>query len=78
MLIVGRNALDHDFRVLLGPNTGGLRDIGNFSFSDYNTLLINEPLNWSDISGSGDLTVRIEVLDNGAPLSNISPSVTER
>jgi hypothetical protein len=74
LLIVGRNDQDHDMRVLAGPNVSGLRDIGTFSFSNYDTQLINETLNWSDISVSGDLTIRIEVLDNGTPLSNISPS----
>jgi len=72
--VVGRSALDHLFRILVGPTVSSLRDLGSFSFSLYEHFIVSEQLQWTDISISGEIILRIEVLDNGLPLSNISSS----
>lgn len=74
ILLAGRNVQNHDIEVFVGPSAGSLRSIGNYSFIGFLNFTIDEPLQWSDISPTGDLTVRVTLKDNGGSQSNISVS----
>jgi Peptidase family C25 len=74
ILLVGRNDQSHDITVQVGVSTGALTTLGTYNFVDFNNLLIDEAINWSDISGGGNLVVRITVNNNGGSNSNISVS----
>ena len=74
ILLVGRNEQAHSITVQVGPSTGALTTLGTYDFIEFANLLIDEPIAWSDISGTGELTVRITVNTNGGLNSNISVS----
>ena len=74
MLLVGRNYQTHSVTIEIGPSTGALTVLGTYEFDRFNTLLIDEPIPWSSLSGTGELTVRVTVNDNGGLNSNISVS----
>ncbi len=77
MLLVGRNEQEHTITVQVGPSTAALTTLGTYSFSEFNTLLIDESVQWADISAGGELLVRINVDNNGGANSNISASYIE-
>ena len=75
LLLVGRNSMiDHQVEVLVGPSLASLSSIGTYNFAGYSTLEVKDSIDWSNIAGSGDLFVRVAVLDNGPNLSNVSVS----
>jgi len=74
ILLVGRNEQSHSITIQAGSSLGSLTSIGTYSFSNFDNLLIDEPINWSDISGSGELAIRVTVNNNGGANSNISVS----
>ena len=72
--LVGWNKSIHDIEVFAGPNISSLSSLGTYSFNQYNNLNISENINWAAISGSGELVVRVTILDNGGIHSNMSVS----
>lgn len=74
MLLVGRNDLQHNITVEVGPSAGALTVLNTYNFTRFNTLLIDTPIAWSNISGAGELTIRITVNANGGLNSNVSVS----
>jgi len=74
IMLVGRNGTNHNIEVFVGPGVSGLASIGNFSFSTFNTIIINQTVNWSDISPSGNMVIRINIIDDGGTQSNLSVS----
>ena len=76
LLLVGRNYTGHAISVSVGPSSGSLSLVNTYTFEKYNNLLIEEPINWSAISGAGDLTIRITVNDNGDDAINSNISVS--
>lgn len=74
LLLVGRNEQVHNITVQVGPSTGALTTLGTYDFIEFNNLFIDEAIQWSDISGTGTLTIRITVNTNGGLNSNISVS----
>lgn len=76
LLLVGRNYTSHDITVEVGPTTGSLTLLGSYSFDLYNTLLIDETVAWSSISGAGELVIRITQVDNGDDNKNSNVSVS--
>ncbi|VAW47402.1 hypothetical protein MNBD_GAMMA03-1280 [hydrothermal vent metagenome] len=75
LLLVGRNEQVHNITVEVGTSAASLTVIGTYDFSLFNNLLIKESINWSDISVSGELTVRVTVNNNGGSNSNLSVSL---
>jgi len=66
VLLVGRDNVTHQALIEVGPSAGALRSLGTVSFVDYEHQSFNANINWSDISGAGDLLVRVTALgDNG-------------
>ena len=77
LLLVGRNDQIHSVTVEIGPSTGALTVLDTYSFSKYNPLYIDVPIAWSNISGAGEITIRVTVNDNGGLNSNVSVSYAE-
>ncbi|MCF6360115.1 MAG: C25 family cysteine peptidase [Cyclobacteriaceae bacterium] len=69
ILLVGLNEQSHAITIQVGSNTPE-----PYNFTGFNNLLIEENINWSDVSGSGELVVRVNVTNNGGSNSNISVS----
>ena len=74
MLLVGRDALSHLAEIYVGPSVGSLRLLATESFINYQTKKVNLPLAWSDISGGGQLTVRVKALGVGGARDRLSVS----
>ncbi len=74
VLLVGRNDQSHNVTVEVGPSSSSLSIIGTYNFNLFDNFLIEESINWSDISASGEVTVRVTVNNNGGPNSNVSVS----
>jgi hypothetical protein len=75
LLLVGRNdEIDHTAEIFIGPDYSNLSSLGTYSFSGFSTLKISNNIAWSSISASGEIAIRITVLDNGGDRSRISLS----
>lgn len=74
VLLVGRDALNHLAEVYVGPSSGSLRLLTTESFINYQTKKIDIPLLWTDINGSGQLTVRVKALGVGGARDRLSVS----
>ena len=73
VMLVGRDDLPHQAEIQVGPNFGSLRSIGLATFQDYNTYTFTSNVRLSDISGSGNLAVRVRALGpSGNDLLSVS------
>lgn len=61
VLLVPGNNNNHNVTISVGPSIGSLREIATVSFDPDDYHLVSEDIEWSDISGSGDLFVRATV-----------------
>lgn len=59
ILIQGRNMLQHQTEVLVGPNTNSLRSIGTVNFEGYEYVTFSADLEWTDVANNGDMVVRL-------------------
>ncbi|PIB34546.1 hypothetical protein BFP72_03530 [Reichenbachiella sp. 5M10] len=67
MLLSGGNNNAHEVDVYVGPNSTSLRLIETASFNKDENYLINQPLQWTDISAAGDLYIQASIKGvNGA------------
>ncbi len=64
ILLTGRNNLDHDITIEVGPDQNGLRLLKGVNFSHYSDTLIVENLQWADMA-SGSMLCRVNVVNNG-------------
>jgi len=62
VLLVGGNNNAHRVEILVGPDASNLRSITIEDFNADENRLVNQNIEWSDISESGDLVVRADVL----------------
>ncbi len=63
VLLVGRDNLQHNVEVQVGPDVGALRSLGTVQFFGFETGSLTSTLNWSDIDlPSGELLVRVLAL----------------
>jgi hypothetical protein len=60
--ITGRDFLQHAVEIYAGSSAANLRLLSTRQFNNYNTPTYTEALNWSDISVSGGLVVRVKAL----------------
>ncbi len=77
LMLVGRNGTNHSVEVFVGPDVSGLTSIGIFNFSAYNTFIINQTVNWSNISTVGNMVIRIVIQNDGGTQSNLSVSYSK-
>lgn len=61
VLLVGGNNNGHNVSILVGPNASSLRTIATATFDADENYLVSENIAWTDISASGNLTVRATV-----------------
>ena len=76
LLLVGRNYTNHNITIEVGPSAGLLSVLNTYTFGLFNTLLIDESIAWSNVSGSGELVVRVIQNDNGDNSINSNISVS--
>lgn len=74
VLLVGRHSSPHQVEVRVGKDLPSLRVAGTAAFVDYHTQLLQVPLEWSDFSIDGKLTVRLRANGNGALGDRVSVS----
>ncbi|MDN3668438.1 C25 family cysteine peptidase [Echinicola jeungdonensis] len=72
--LVGRSNAPHVARISVGPNSENLRNLGDFSFNDFEFNQVNLILLASDFSGDGRLTIRIAPIGQEGSSDNISCS----
>jgi hypothetical protein len=65
MQVLGRGSVNHKADIYVGPNTGSLRLLRTVTFFGFEANTFTDDLNWSDIDGTGKLTVRMQVLGTG-------------
>ncbi len=51
----------HNVEILVGPSTGALRSLTTTQFVAHENKTVSTSINWSDISPTGDLVVRVAV-----------------
>src|SRR5690606_2008160 len=61
IILTGRNANMHNAEILVGSSTSALRPLTTVQFVAHENKTVTSPINWSDISSSGDLIVRVAV-----------------
>lgn len=76
IILTGRNANLHNVEILVGPSAGALRSLTTVQFVAHENKTISSSINWSDISATGDLVVRVAVI-NTAVTDYISVSAVK-
>jgi Peptidase family C25 len=74
VLIVGRDQINHQTEVYVGPNPGSLRQIATQGFSNFETFLVSADINFSDIGSDGKMTVQVKALGAGGFRDKVSVS----
>lgn len=62
VLLVGRNNLSHNVEVYAGPSAVNVRLVHTAAFEQHDPYLVSEAIAWTDISATGDLFVRVNVV----------------
>ncbi len=74
VLLAGRNNLGHNIDIMVGPNSGSLRLLGNVQFNAHDNSLFASEVEWTDIDPGGDLIVKVDVLGFGSDADRIAVS----
>ncbi len=61
MVLIGANNLQHKADIYVGSGTSNLRLLTSATFDYYYSFRLQEALEWSDISASGELIIRVNV-----------------
>ncbi len=64
--LLGRGFTSHAIEIYVGPSAGALRLANTQSFFGFDALTFQTPLNWTDISGTGTMIVRVRILGSGS------------
>lgn len=72
--VVSRADVLNRVEIYAGPNTAGLRLLTAQNFSGFTPVTLTLPLNWTDIGGDGNMTVRVRALSQGAGAARLSAS----
>ncbi len=70
--LLGRSETPHLSSVQVGPSVNALRELGQYSFSDFQSRIIEEDLRVSDFSPDGNVFIRITSLGENNAVDNIS------
>jgi hypothetical protein len=73
-MIVGRDALAHQYEFYAGPTAGSLRLIATKTFADFTTSLLSQDLAWSDVAGNGNIVFRVRAIGVGGGRDRLSVS----
>lgn len=63
MVLIGRNGVAHVAEISVGSSTSSLRLLTTQNFSGFNKHTVTQDIAWSDISGAGNLVVRVRTPD---------------
>jgi hypothetical protein len=77
ILLAGRNNLNHNATILVGPSQTNLRLIHTAEFAYHRNYKLNEIIQWSDISTAGELYVEVRVNGVGSSADFVSVSYVE-
>ncbi len=72
--VVSRADVQNRVEIYAGPNAAGLRLLTAQNFSGYTPVTLSLPINWTDIGGDGNMTVRVRALSQGAGAARLSAS----
>jgi len=72
--VVSRASVPNRVEIYVGPNEAGLRLLTAQNFSGFAPVTLNLPINWTDIGGDGNLTVRVRALSQGSGAARLSAS----
>jgi hypothetical protein len=72
--LIGANNNEHNISIFVGPNSGSTRLLTTAEFSKDESFLVNQNLQWSDISAGGELFVRATVNGVGGAQDRIAIS----
>ncbi|QOI97526.1 MAG: hypothetical protein HRU69_08500 [Flammeovirgaceae bacterium] len=72
--VVSRADVLNRVEIYAGPNTAGLRLLTTQNFSGFTPVTLTLPINWTDIGGDGNMTVRVRALSQGAGAARLSAS----
>lgn len=68
----GRDVLQHTAEIHVGPSSGSLRLLTTHNFANFQTPIVTQPLNWSDIGGDGKMIVRVKGIGVGGARERMS------
>lgn len=68
----GRDVLSHAAEIYIGPNGGSLRLLTTHNFANFQTPIVTQPLNWTDIGGDGRMIVRVKGIGVGGVRERMS------
>ncbi len=74
VLLAGRDALNHQTQIFVGPSAGSLRLVGTQNFVNFDTHKVIVALAWSDVAADGRLTVRVVAQGVGGGRDRVSVS----
>lgn len=74
VMVAGREPLLHKVELYAGPNAGSLRLVTSVSFSEFQVGLMSGNLNWTDVSMTGNLLLRIRAVGVGGDRDRVSVS----
>lgn len=74
VLLTEGNNNSHNVSILVGPNTGSLREVAVAEFEAGENYLVSQAIEWSDISAGGNLVVRATVNGVGGAADRASVS----
>ncbi|MDW3210161.1 MAG: C25 family cysteine peptidase [Reichenbachiella sp.] len=73
VMLVGGNNNSHNVTILVGQNSGSLREISTATFDADENYLVSEEINWTDMAG-GSMLVRATVNGVGGAADRVSVS----
>jgi hypothetical protein len=72
--VVSRADVLNRVEIYAGPNVAGLRLLTAQNFSGFAPVTLTLPINWTDIGGDGNMTVRVRALSQGSGAARLSAS----
>jgi hypothetical protein len=70
--LTGRDAIHHQAEIYVGPTTGSLHLLTTKLFENFETPVINQALQWSDIGADGKMIVRVKGIGVGGVRERLS------
>ena len=69
---VGRSETSHKVSVHIGPTANGMRELGQFTFEEYENKVVSELLQQTDLSPEGDFFIKVTSLGVNNTIDNVS------
>ena len=69
---VGRSETSHKVSVHIGPTANGMRELGQFTFEEYENKVVSELLQQTDLSPEGDFFIKVTSMGVNNTIDNVS------